>query len=216
MFDSGFANVRHQKGAGIDYEGYQVTFLSRSSDYVSASRPGALKEILKRRNECYRESGQLHTSLMRKYAEGGVTESEDSNGDGKRVPCFRVQLRNLETGKPAQRIVRFKLAKTPKSAKVKPRVARKNSAPVPSKRQALLKAKALSAANLEAYNAMEDSFNELVFEAGIKLAESEVRTLKPKLNKLKKLEEKRWAGVFAQHFPDGLTNPVDPSQEAAL
>ena len=215
MFESGFANVRHQKGEGIDYEGYQITFLSRSSDYVSASRPGALKEVLKRRNQVYRDSGRLHSSLMRKYAEGGVTESEDSNGDGKRVPCFRVQLRNLETGKPAQRIMRFRPPNTPKVVKLKSGEKAKRL-PVQSKTAALRTAKALRKANVEAYNAMVDDFNDMVFEEGIKLAESEARTLKPKLNKLKKLEQKRWKRVFVEHFPDGLENVVDPSEAAEL
>lgn len=213
MFESGFANVRHQKGEGIDYEGYQITFLSRSSDYVSASRPGALKEVLTRRNAVYRASGRLHTSLMRKYAEGGVTESEDSNGDGKRVPCFRVQLRNLETGKPAQRIFRFRLPNTPKVVKLKSGEKAKRP-PLQAKSTALRNARALRKANVEAYNAMVDDFNELVFAEGIKLAESEARTLKPKLNKLKKLEQKRWKRLFTKHFPDGLENVVDPSEVA--
>ncbi len=215
MFDSGFANVRHQKGEGIDYEGYQITFLSRSSGYVSAARPNALKEVLKRRNEVYRDSGRLHTSLMRKYAEGGITETEDSNGDGKRVPCFRVQLRNLETGKPVQRIMRFRPPNTPKTVMLKSGEKAKRP-PLLSKTYVLRKAKALCKANLEAYNSMVDDFNETVFEEGIKLADSEARTLKPKLIKLKKSEAKRWQRIFAEHFPDGLANAVDPMEETTV
>ena len=196
MNDAGFANICVCRG---DSYGYQVNFQGSVLKRVNGGTGASMRTALQRRNQAYSNSNRLHRFLMRHYAVGGIVETHD--GARQPHPCFRVHLHNLQTGKGAARCLRYG-----------EREGKLANAVYPTRGKCLQRAEALSAVNIEHYNAMVDRFNQRTFDAGIVLAEQEVATLEPALLTLRDTAAERWEAVFNEFFPEGLVNAVDPRE----
>ncbi|MBV1872246.1 MAG: hypothetical protein KUG83_06830 [Gammaproteobacteria bacterium] len=198
-----FCNISKHDSDKI--KGYQVraTVLGKEvQPFFGGLSNDSLKAALKERNKIWKKNGIIARNVLMTPLKGTVKSKESSSGwhgiydkteverSGTACDVYAVHLRNLSTGKPTNRAFRKHLYKTPQAA--------------------LREAKSLRKRNIEAFNSMVEAYNTKVYKEAVKLADKEVRQLKPFLNDVVGFDQKRWNTVFKAHFPNGLDSNIDP------
>ena len=198
-----FCNISKHDSDKI--KGYQVRATVSGKEvqpFFGGLSNESLKAALKERNKIWKKNGIIARNVLMSPLKGTVKSKESSSGwhgiydkteverSGTACDVYAVHLRNLATGKPTNRAFRKHLYKTPEAA--------------------LREAKSLRKRNIQAFNNMVEAYNEKIYKAAIKLADKEVRQLKPFLNDVVGFDQKRWGAVFKSQFPNGLESNIDP------
>ncbi|MBL4607247.1 MAG: hypothetical protein JKY01_05390 [Pseudomonadales bacterium] len=198
-----FCNISKHDSDKI--KGYQVRATVNGKEvqpFFGGLSNESLKEALKERNKIWKKNGIIARNVLMSPLKGTVKSKASSSGwhgiydkteverSGAACDVYAVHLRNLATGKPTNRAFRKHLYKTPEAA--------------------LREAKSLRKRNIEAFNSMVEEYNASIYKDAVKLADKEVRQLKPFLNDVIGFDKNRWDKVFKKHFPTGLESNIDP------
>lgn len=199
-----FCNISKHNSDKI--KGYQVRTTVNGKEvqpFFGGLSEASLQAALKERNRIWKENRIIARNILVAPLKGTVKSGESSSGwhgiydkteverSGAACDVYAVHLRNLATGKPTNRAFRKHLYK--------------------NSEQALREAKALRKRNIDAFNKMAEEYNADIYKEAFKLADQEVKKLKPCLHDVIGFDEKRWQKIFKKHFPFGLESNIDPA-----
>ncbi len=162
----------------------------------------SLKKCISKRNDLYRKHSVLPKGILLKKLTGPVKSKTSSSGyhgiydhiylekTGDEIAVFSVSLRNLVTGKATNRSIRKHHFSSDIAAKKRARELRRT--------------------NINHYNSIIDVYNDMLFNDCIKIADQEMKDLKPRLHLFIKFDRARWNMARDTIFPNGFINNIEP------